>query len=437
MKTTVEEISSTMKKIIVEIDEIEVAEKLNEAYHSVSRNVKIPGFRPGKAPRSLLETRFGARVREDVSRDFVANTLPAAITEADVTPLGYPEIEKDIPTKGKPFIYSASLEVRPAFEINDYKGITVEKEKVKVTDEQVQARLDSIVQSHGKLIPVEGRETVEETDYVVLDYQAFEGEEAMEDMSAENFMLHVGSGDFHPSFEKSLVGMEKGSAKDIEVDFEDTYHHSKLAGKHIRFHVALSDINTVELPAVDDDFARGLGGDLADLEDLKSKLRESMLLEMERRIDKETKQRLLEEISSSVEVDLPRVLVDSELNYAIESVRQNLARSGLSVEKAGISEDKLKEELLPASEKRAKEMLVLGQIARQEKLHVEDSDLDDAFNSMAAAASQPAEVLRSYYESQGLMDNLQEKLLEEKTLKYLVDNANLIETDSEDGLQPG
>ncbi|MFO8089937.1 MAG: trigger factor [Desulfatiglandaceae bacterium] len=430
MKTTVEEISSTMKKIVVEIDENEVARKLDEAYHALSLNVKIPGFRPGKAPRSLLETRFGPRVREDVSRDFVANTLPTALTEANVNPLGYPEIEKDVPKKGKPFVYSASLEVRPVFEVKEYKGIEIEKEKVEVTDEQVQAKLESIVQSHGKLKPVEDRATVEEDDYVVLDYQAFEGDEPLEDIYAENYMLQVGSGDFHQSFEKSLVGLEKGSQKDIEVDFEETYHHSKLAGKHILFRVTISDINTIELPPLDDDFARGLGGDFSDLEDLKNKLRESMLSEMERRVDKEARQRLLEKISTSVEIDLPQVLVNSELSYAIDSVKQNLARSGLSVEKAGISDEKLGEDLRPASEKRAKELLILGQIARQENLDVEDSDLDDAFNGIAAAASQPAEVMRRYYESKGLMDSLKEKILEEKTLKYLIDNANLIEVDS-------
>jgi trigger factor len=430
MKTTVEEVGSTRKKIVVEIDANEVARKLDEAYHALSRNVKIPGFRPGKVPRSLLETRFGSQVREDVSRDFVANTLPSALTEANVDPLGYPEIEKEVPTKGKPFVYSASMEVRPVFEVKEYKGIEIEKEKVDVTDDQVQARLDAIVQSHGKLKPVDDRETVEENDYVVLDYQTFDGEEPVEDLFGENYMLHVGSGDFHPSFEKSLVGMEKGTQKDIEVDFEASYHHSKLAGKHIRFRVKVSDINKIDLPLLDDAFVRGLGGDFTDIEDFKHKLKESMLAEMERKIDRETKQRLLEKISSSLEFDLPRILVDSELSYAVESVKQNLARSGLDVEKAGISDEKLGEDLLPASEKRAKEMLVLGQIARQENLNVEDSDLDDAFSGMAAATSQPAEIMRRYYESKGLMNNLKKKILEEKALKYLIDNANIIEVDS-------
>jgi len=433
MKTTVEEISSTKKKIVVEIDENEVTRKLDEAYHALSRNVKIPGFRPGKAPRSLLETRFGPQVREDVSRDFVANTLPSALSEADVTPLGYPEIEKDVPTKGKPFVYSASMDVRPDFEVEDYKGVEIEKQRVDVTDDQVQSRLESIVQSHGKLKPVEDRSNVEENDYVVLDYQAFEGDEPLEDIYAENYMLHVGSGDFHPSFETSLVGLEKGDQKDIDVDFEETYHHSKLAGKQVRFRVTVSDIHTMDLPPLDDDFARGLGGDFADLEDFRKKIRESMLKEMERRADHEAKQRLLEKISSSVEIDLPEVLVTSELSYAIDSVKQNLARSGLSVENAGISDEKLGEDFRPVAEKRTKELLILGQIARQENLDVEDSDLDEAFNGMSAATSQSAEVLRRYYESKGLMDSLKEKLLEEKTLKYLIDNANLIEVESLEG----
>lgn len=432
MKTTVEDISSTMKKVVVEIDESEVAKKLDEAFLSLSRNVKIPGFRPGKAPRSLLESRFGQQVREDVSRNLVGDTLPAAFSEVGVIPLGYPEVEKEVPARGKPFVYSASMEVRPSFEVSDYKGIEVEKENVTVTDEQVQARLDGILRSQGKLTPAEEGKTVEEGDYVTLRYQAFEEDQPVEDMSADNFMLHVGSGDFHPVFEKALVGMEKGGENDIEVDFEETHHHSRLAGKRLRFQVSVLSINTIDLPQLDDDFAKGLGGGFDDLEDLKNKLRESMLTEAEKRADKKMKQQVLEKVTSTVDFDLPLILVESELGYTMESVKQNLLRSGSSLEKAGLSEEKLREEFRPASEKRAREMLVLGQIARQENLHIDDAELDDAFNDIASATSQPVEVLRRYYENQGLLNNLEEKLLEEKTLKYLVENANLTETNKVD-----
>ena len=425
MKTTVEDISTTMKKVVVEIDEGRVAEKLDEAFALLSREVKIPGFRPGKAPRNLLETRYGPQVREDVSRNLVGETLPAAVEEAGFKPLGYPEIEKDTPAKGKPFKYTASIEVRPSFEVPDFKDVEVEKEKVEVTEQQVRERLEGIHKSQGKLNAAADDKKVETGDYVTFAYRTFEGDEPIEDISSDNFMVEVGSGDFHPRFEESLLGMEKGSEKDIEIHFEEDYHHSRLAGKHVRFHVTVQGISTMELPALDDEFAKGLGGNFEDLEGLKNKIRESMLEDAEKRADRMLKQKLLEKVASTVEVEVPWVLVEAELGYAVNSIKMNLSRSGSSLEKAGLTEEKLREDFLPPSEKRARELLVLGQIAAQEGINVGESDLEEAFEGMAVSTPHSADEVKRYYESQGLVDGLREKLLEEKTLKYMVENANL------------
>jgi trigger factor len=279
------------------------------------------------------------------------------------------------------------------------------------------------------LDPLPEDHPVKADDFVVLDYEGFEGDRAMDGIQASNFLLKVGSNRFHPEFEKSLVGLKKGDEADISVDFEDDYHHNSLAGKKVRFKVKLLDVKEMVLPDLDDAFAQGISKDFKTLDDLKSKLRESLGDQEEKRIDRAVKQHLMEKISEGVQIELPHTLVESEVAYAVENVKQNLQRSGSSIEKAGLSEQKLREEFRPAAEKRVKEMLILGEIANQEGLSVDEQDLAEGFEELAANTGQDAETLRKYYEARGMLDSLKENLLEQKTLNYLVEHAKISEVD--------
>ena len=179
------------------------------------------------------------------------------------------------------------------------------------------------------------------------------------------------------------------------------------------------------LPDLNDEFAQNLGADLKDLKDLNNKVRESILAQEEKRIDSELKQNILKNISDSVEFELPQTLVEAEIEQVVENVKQNLIRSGSNLEKTGLSEEKLRKDFRPASEKRVKNLLILGEIAKKEKLAVNEEDMNQGFKDLAASTGQEAEILRKYYQAKNLMDALEEKLLEEKTLNYLVENAKI------------
>jgi trigger factor len=429
MKTNLEDISAVKKKLTVEIEAEEVDNQVADAYKAWGKRAKLRGFRQGKVPRKILETHFGDQIIEDVTQTLVSETLTAALAETETLPLGTPLLEKEPLKKGQSFTYTAIIEVRPQFELNDYLGLALEKEKCSITQEDVLNRLEQIREANGKLVSVEEPRPIRTGDIVVLDYEGFEEGILLEGAKSSNLMLKVGAKDFHPAFEQALVGLNKDAETEITVDFEQDYHYSKLAGKHVTFKVKIIDIKDKVLPGLDDEFAQSLGTHFADLEGLKTKLKETLVAEEEKRIDNDLKRRLLEKISEGVDFELPQVLVDSQLTYAVENVSQNLLRSGSSLEKAGISTEKLRADFRPASEKRVKELLLLGEIANKDEITIDDDELAEQFENLASGIGQDPEALQKYYEANNLLNSMREKLLEEKTLNYLVQHANITEVE--------
>ena len=427
MKTSLEDISSVRKKLSIEIDSQEVDNNLSKAYKELGKKAAVPGFRPGKVPRRILERRFGDQVADDVTRNLINSTLPMAIEEVKTFPLGAPLLEKEALKQGQNFRYSAVMEVRPQFGLNKYLGLEVEKEQSSVSEEDVQNRLEQIRETNGKLTSIDQERPIKEDDYVVLDYEGFEGDQPLDGIKSLNFLLKVGKNDFHPKFEEALIGLNPDDEAEINVDFEDDYPHSKLAGKNVIFKVKIVGIKELVLPELDDEFARNLGAEFKDLADLTNKVREAITAQEERRIDGELKRGLIQKISDGVDFELPQVLVESELEYSIGTLKQNIIRSGSNLEKAGLSEEKLRKDLRPVSEKRVKEMLILGEIAKKDNLVIEEEDLANGIKELAASSGQDPETLRKYYESRDLVDSLRQQLLEEKTLNYLVEHAKIIE----------
>ena len=430
MKTNLEEISTVKKKLLVEVEAEEVDRKLNKAYKDLGKRAKIRGFRPGKIPRKILEQYFGEQVVEDVARGLVSETLPTAVEETQTYPLSMPMVENETLRAGQNFRYAAIIEVKPVFELKDYTGLEVEKEALSVTDEDVDKQVEEIRRANGTLKSLEEERGIQENDYAVLEYEAFEGDKPLEGVKAQNFMLRVGSHDFHPEFEKKLFGLRVGETASIEVDFEEDYFHSRLAGKKVRFKVKVVDVKVMELPPLDDAFAKSLGEDFPDLETLKNKVKEELIAKEEKRIDTALKKSLLKKISDTVDFELPESLVDSEIRLAIDNVKQNLMRMGGSMEKAGLTEPKLRQDFRPASEKRVKDLLILGEIARQNDLTISEPELVDGFKDLAERSGQDAEVLQRYYEAKQLTEAFKEQLLEEKTLNYLVKAANISEVNA-------
>ena len=425
MKSNVEEISQVKKKLAVEIEAAEVTDKVNKAYREFGKKAKIHGFRPGKIPREILKRYYEKEIAESVTKALVNETLPMAIEEAKIYPLTMPVVENEELKDDRNFKYSAVMEVKPEFELKDYMGLEVKKEILSVNDDDVEKHLEELRRSYGKLIPVEEPREIKEDDYVVTEYEGFEGDQSIEGVKSSNMLIRVGSNEFHPDFEKSLIGLKKGTASEIRVSFEDSHYNSRLAGKEVTFKVKIIDLKEMELPELNDDFVKNIGTDFNNFSDLKKKIREDIISGEENRIDLESKKKLIEKISLSVKFELPESLIASDIDYTLENLKQNLIRAGSNMEKAGLEEEKLRKKFRSASEKKVKEMLVLGKIAEENNLEINDEELSEGFREMGTSLGQPPEVMRKYYEANNLLDSFKQKLLEEKALNYLIAGAKV------------
>jgi len=430
MKTSVEEISPVKRRLTVELDAEEVDEKIDAAYRTLKKKAKIHGFRPGKAPREILERYYGEQVGREVTKDLVNDTLPLAFEETKSYPLTTPLVENEALKKGSGFKYAAVVEVKPSFELKDYMGLEVEREKLSVSDEDVERRLEEIRRANATLVSLAEDRGACEEDSVLLDYEAFDGDKAIEGIHSEDFMVRIGAGAIHPDFEKGMLGAKAGETRDIVVRFENEYQHEKLAGKRVTFKVRVKDIKVIKLPDLDDVFAASLGEAFTGLEDVRKKIKEDLVAREEKRLDREVKRRILDKISGTVDFELPESLVEAELRYAVENVKQNLKRVGSTLEKAGITEEKIRQDFLVRSRKRVKDLLLLGEIASQNEIVVSEIELNEGFNELAQSMGQEPSMVRRYYEARGMVDTLRESLLEEKTLNFLAEGAKITEVDA-------
>jgi len=430
MKASIEQITPVKKRLTVEIDAEEVNRKIEDAYKELKKRAKVDGFRPGKVPRNILERYFGEQVTQDVKRGLLSESLPQAFEETKIFPVVMPVIENESLKAGEGYKYVALMEVRPEFELKDYMGLEVEKESVSVNDETVNSQLEEIRRVNSRLKPLEEDRGIRNDDCAILEYEAFEGEKPIEGVKAQNFLVRVGNNQFHPEFEKSLIGLKAGQSAEITVDFEKEHSNTKLAGKRVLFKVKVTDVKLMELPELNDDFAKSLGADLNDLESLKNRIRDDIKAREEKRVDRELKRKLLDKIGATVTFDLPESLVESEMRYAVETVKQNLLRMGSNFDKAGLTEEKVRQDFRSASEKRVKDLLILGEVARQHDLSLSEMELDEGFADLAKGIGQDPKVIRQYYESKDLLEGFRDRLLEEKTLNYLVKGAKIREVEA-------
>jgi len=430
MKVTHEEINPTKKRLLVEIPSEEVGPRVEQAFREVAKSARIPGFRPGKAPRRLLESYYGEKIREDVGRNIVSETLPKAIEQAEIRPLTMPILEKSGLTGSMDFNYTAVLDVYPQFKVENYLGLEIETEPSTMSEEEVERQITFIREANGKLIPLEEGKQSEKGDFVLIDYQGYANNQPLEDVKADNMLLRLGSNEFHPAFEDALVGCRKGQQLEFTVNFEETFHRPSLSGKSVLFKVSVQDVKWLDVKELNDEFVQSLNAGLNTVEDLRQKVREELLDQERKRSENRSKRLILEQICKTVEFPLPEVLVETEHSSAVEGVISNITRNGATLEKFGLSREKLWQDMRPVSEQRVKEMMVLEEIASRENIDVNEDDVDRELSAIAARGGQDAGALKKYYAQAGMLGTFRRKLREEKTLNYLLHNAKVHKNES-------
>ncbi|MCF6408689.1 trigger factor [Pseudalkalibacillus salsuginis] len=416
--------------LTIDVDAERVNEALDQAFKKVVKKVNVPGFRKGKVPRSMFEKRFGV---EALYQDALDILLPSAYTqaveEAGIEPVDQPDVDIEQMEKGKNLIFKATVTVKPEVKLGEYKGLEVEKQNTEVTDEDVQEELTSLQKKHAELaVKEEGK--VEKGDTVVIDFAGYVDGEAFEGGTAENYSLEIGTGSFIPGFEEQLEGEEAGAEKDVEVTFPEEYHAEELAGKPATFKVKIHEIKQLELPELDDEFAKDANEEVETLDELKAQIKERLQNDKTTQAENEMKDQLVQKASENAEIDVPEAMVNSELDRMMKEFDQRLQMQGMNLDMyyqfSGTSEDQLKEQMKEDAEKRVRTNLTLEAIAEAENIEITEEEIEEEIKKMAEMYQMEVEKMKQMLAMQGGPDLLKGDLKVRKAIDFLVENSKTV-----------
>lgn len=411
----------------ITVDNNKFEEAVNKAYNKTKGKYNIPGFRKGKAPKVVIETQYGKGVFYNDAIDMLfPEVYPEAIKELNIDPIDRPDLDIEEISKDNGLVMVVNVEVKPEFELGAYKGIEISKVDNTVSEEDVEARLNEMVNRNARLTSVEDK-ALENGDTAVIDFEGFKNGVAFEGGKGENYNLVIGSNTFIPGFEDQLVGKKAGEEVEVNVTFPEAYHAENLAGKPVVFNVKVNDVKVKEVPALDDEFAKDTTEfeTLAELRaDVKAKLEE----QAKNAADAEMRNALVEKVSANIEVEVPEAMVQHQIDNMLMELNYQLQYQGLNLEQllqmTGRGLDELREERRADAERLVKSSLVLEAIAEKENVEANDADVDDELEKMAAMYNMEVEKIKSSLRETDIED-IKGQIKIRKTLDLLVENATI------------
>lgn len=417
--------------LTVEVEEERFAQALDQAFQKVAKKVNVPGFRKGKVPRVIFESRFGV---ESLYQEAVDLLLPDAYDEAvkatGIIPVDRPKIDVEQVEKGKSLIFKATVTVKPDVTLGDYKGVTVEKKEFPVTDEDVERELKARREKVAIIEPLEGPDAVVENgDMTKINFEGFLNGEPFEGGKGEDYDLTIGSGSFIPGFEDQLIGMRLGEEKEILVTFPENYHSEELAGKEATFKVSVHEIRRKSLPDLDDEFAKDVS-DFDTLEEFKADIREK--LEARAKEDEEdyVKDQVVEKVAAQAAIDLPEVMIREEAHNMVHEFENQLRTQGISLELyfqyTGLDEQSLMDQYMENAEKRVRANLTLEAIAEKEGIEPTEEEMDEEIRHLAETYRTTKEELMPQLEKYGSIPIIRDRLRMRKTVEMLAKEANVV-----------
>ena len=406
--------------IVVEIDKELMESGVNKAYMKARKQIMIPGFRKGKAPRKMIEAMYGAHVFfEDGLEEIFPEVYEEAVVKQDLKAIGRPSLTDMQISEENIVTITITTDVYPEVTLGQYKGLEIEKAEAEVTDAQVQAELDRMAQN------VASTETVERAaamgDTANIDFEGFDNGVPFDGGKGDNFDLKLGSGQFVPGFEEQIVGMTAGEEKDIDITFPEDYH-ADLAGKAVVFHVKLNKVTVTNVPALDDEFAKDVS-EFETLEELKADLRAKALENAQKQIDAAFEQACVDKAAELATVELPAGLIDMELDNQMERFAYQLQMSGYSMEQyaqmMGGDVNTMRNAFRPAAEKQAKTNVTLAKIVEVEGITVTEEDMAAEYEALAKQYELDVEKVKDMVPA----DEIKTSLETRRAVKIIVDSA--------------
>jgi trigger factor len=416
------EVSSCKRSLAVEVPAQEVDEEVAKIAREYSNNIKVPGFRPGKVPMSIIRQRFGSDLMKDATQNIIERCWKDAIAEHHFKPLSQPQVKEVENKPGAPLKFTVSFEVLPPLEVKDYKGVHVALPSSAVTDEDINKSIDTLRENNAQFVPVEGEARDGLYLTITVDGQF---EDSPKPMHEEEVTLIVGHPQTNAEFSENLRGAKAGETRTFEVSYPADYHRKRFAGKKVSYTVLVKDIKEKQLPEVNDEFAKDMGAESLDA--LKSKLREDLVTQAKQVAEKKARETLLDSIVQRQTVEVPECLVNDELETHANRVATNLAYQGVDINQASIDWKKIFEEERPRAEQAVRRSLFLDAIARQESIEVTDDEINAELQKLAEGAGKTASALRAQLEKEERIHSFEEHLRQNKALDFIYLNANITE----------
>lgn len=426
MKVTAEKIDNHQVVLEIEVPQADLKKAVDKAFTKLAAKVNIPGFRKGKAPRKVLEQRVGKEAILDEAFDLIApKAFNDALDEQKIEPVSRPQIDVVTLEEDKDLVFKATVTAKPEVTLGEYKGLTVEKAAVEVTEEQVEEQVKRLMDHHANMVDAAEGAVVEDGDFTTLDFKGFVDGEAFPGGEGKDYPLQIGSNSFIPGFESQLIGAKIGEEKEVSVTFPEEYHSKDLAGKAAIFKCTIHSIKRKEMPELNDEFAKKASS-FDTVEALKADIKEKLVKNAETKVENDWKTAVIKKAVENMTVEIPDVMVENRIGHMIEELSISLENRGMKLEQylqyANSDIAAMRENYRETAVENVKTDLMLEAVAKAEEIKVEPADLQTEVEAMAKAYGTTAAQVQKIIMEQGRIGDLAATIMRKKALQFVVDN---------------
>ena len=417
-----EKLDKSKVALTIEADAAAFEAAINKAYLKQRGKISVPGFRPGKAPRKMIESMYGAEVfYEEAVNILLPDAYEDAVKEQELKVVGYPEVELESCGKDG-VVFKCTVAVYPEVKLGQYKGLEAPKAEVKVTAADVTARLKEMADRNSRLVVVE--RAVKKGDTANIDFEGFDQGVAFEGGKGEAFDLEIGSGSFVPGFEDQLIGMKAGEEKDIDITFPENYT-PELAGKPVVFHVKVNEVKVKELPAIDDEFAKDVS-EFDTLKELKADIKKKMTDERTAAAQRAFEDVLMTKVAEGIKADIPDEMIEMQTHQMLEGFKQQLASQGIPFDQytkmTGMNEEQIIMDAKEPATNQVRMDLAIRAIIKAENLEVSDEEVENEMKSVAEKYGMDLDTVKKYLRA----EDVKEQVMREKVIKVVADSATAV-----------
>lgn len=423
MKVTVEELTPSKRVLHVELPPERVADRLEAVFREWGQKLQLPGFRRGRVPREIIQRRFESEVHEEVLRALIPDSYQEALTQVAIEPVSQPAVEDIHFRTGEPLTYRAVVEIKPSVAARDYRGVALEREKVEVSDQEIDRALEYLREDAAEYVPMEGWPALKD-DLVILDHEGSLHGKPFKGGSGKNLTIALGHEGYLPGFAEQLAGMQKGESKHFSLQVPADYPRKELAGRSVEFRVTVKEVKKRRVPELDNDFAKTVG-DVETLAALRDKLRQQLLQRKAREQDAALKRTLMEKLLQQHTIEVPEAMVERETAAVLEELAMTLRATGGRMEGLPDDPEALKAQARETATRRVKESLLLEAVAKQEQLTVTEEEIAAEVKSLAGLYRQDPATVRRALEEPVRRAGLTARLLERKAMDFLFQHATV------------